>query len=130
MEGKIVATIKLGPETIKTWESNIKVLDTLQPRLAEKLRAWVDEHGHEFEHEETESASGMWVKGLTEKPFFQPAEVPAIHKKDAKKPVVLIYGMGVPPYLFKVLRKVASDLLAIVVVEPNLALLAYTFHLT
>jgi hypothetical protein len=119
-------------ESLSVWESNMKTLSQKQPKLAQALQSYVSEHGHEFEHYENETAAGRWIDGLTERPFFEPAEEQKFDwtKKSRETPIFFQYGVGVPPYLFKVIRSLPKEALSLVVVEPNIGLLAYTLHLT
>lgn len=128
-----MAKIVLDKTMLSVWEANMEKLRQLQPYLASKLDDWINEHGHEFEHEEMETPKGKWISGLTEEPFFQAAAPPQKkwdRKKEDKIPVVFQYGVGVPGRLFEVTRILPKQLLAMIVVEPNLALLAYTLHMT
>lgn len=111
----------------------MKELRKRQPALARVLDDYVAKHGHEFAHYETQTPAGRWVEGLTEKPFFQPSEKEWKFNwshKSKNTPVFFLYGTGVAPYLFKAIRALPQNALSLIVVEPNVSLLAYTFHLT
>lgn len=123
-----------APDTLSVWESNMKELRTLQPKLAGLLDDYVAEHGHEFRHFENKTPAGRWIEGLAAKPFFESFEEPKFEwsrrKRDKDKPVFFLYGVGTPPYLFKAIRQLPDLALSFVVLEPNIELLAYTLHLT
>lgn len=122
-----------APESLSVWESNIREMYKYQPGLASVLQAYVDKHGHDFEHWENETPTGTWVEGLTSTPFFQSSEgfkFPWDKKRDKSTPTFFLYGVGAPPFLFKALRSLPDKALSLIVVEPNIALLAYTLHLT
>jgi len=123
---------KILPQNdLSVWEVNIKTLRPLQPELAKTLEEWVNEHGHCFEHEEIISGEGVWVSELAQSPFFQHNEAPQLPwRKNDRISVLFIHGVGTPPWLFQQLRAVPKDLLALIVIEPNIELLAYTLHMT
>ena len=52
-----------APDTLSVWESNMKELRTLQPKLAGLLDDYVAEHGHEFRHFENKTPAGRWIEG-------------------------------------------------------------------
>lgn len=125
--------VVLESKSLSVWEANMRELRSLQPALAERLEAWTEEHGHAFEHEETATPKGTWISGLTEEPFFQPSELPRQpwNKKEKEHVSVLfVYGVGVAPWLFRMVRAMPETVLALVVMEPNLALLACLLHTT
>lgn len=121
-----------APESLSVWESNMKELRKTQPALARVLSAYVEKNGHEFAHFETATPAGVWVEGLTPKPFFQPHAEPKFtwHKRDKDKPSFFLYGAGVAPYLFKAIRSLPKEAMLLLVVEPSLPLVAYVLHLT
>ncbi len=121
-----------APESLSVWESNMKELRRLQPKLAVILEDYVARHGHEFAHTENATPAGRWIEGLSPKPFFQPDGEPKFewNHKTKESSIFFLYGLGTPPYLFKAIRALPKDVLSLVVIEPNLALLAYTLHLT
>jgi|GEM_PF-965201 len=121
-----------APESLAVWESNMKELRRLQPKLASALEEYAHGHGHAFEHTENTTPAGRWIDGLARAPFFQPDGDPKFEwsRKTKDSSVFFLYGVGVPPYLFKAMRALPADALSLVVVEPSLALLAYTLHLT
>jgi hypothetical protein len=121
----------LSENSLSVWKANIETLRSLQPKLAETLEKWVDENGHSFKFEKTLSSEGIWVSGLASRPFYQPNEAEALPwRKNDRISVLFIHGVGTPPWLFQQLRAVPKDLLALIVIEPNIELLAYTLHMT
>ena len=121
----------LSQDYLSVWKANIETLRSLQPKLAVKLEEWVNDNGHFFEHEEINSGEGTWVSELAARPFFQHNEAePLTWRKNDRISVLFIHGVGTPPWLFQQLRAVPKDLLALIVLEPNIELLAYTFHMT
>lgn len=121
-----------APDSLSVWNSNIKELVSRQPQLGAVLVDYVEKHGHSFAHYENKTPAGTWIEGLSPEPFFQPDEDPQVGwtKKDRESPIFFQYGAGTPPYLFKVIRSLPAEALALVVVEPNVALLAYVLHMT
>ena len=125
--------VALDPKSLSVWEANMRELRSLQPILAKRLEAWTEEHGHAFEHEETPTPKGSWISGLTDEPFFQPLELPKEPWRKREKEhasVLFIYGVGVAPWLFRMVRAMPKTVMTLVVLEPNLALLAYLLHTT
>jgi hypothetical protein len=127
--------LRRAPDSLSVWESNMKELQARQPNLAVLLHNYVKEHGHEFEHYENRTPAGKWIEGLTDEPFFERDEEPKFNwsrkkREDKNKPVFMLYGVGTPPYLFKAIKALPDAALSMIVVEPNLGLLAYTLHLT
>ena len=121
-----------APESLSVWMSNMKELVARQPGLGAVLHAYVEKHGHSFEHFETKTPSGKWIEGFSDEPFFQSDEDPKVDwdKKSRDVPVFFQYGIGTPPYLFKVIRTLPAEALSLIVVEPNVELLAYVLHMT
>ncbi len=121
-----------APESLSVWMSNMKELVARQPKLGAVLHAYVQKHGHTFEHFETKTPSGTWIEGLSTEPFFQSDEAPNVGwtKKSREVPVFFQYGIGAPSYLFKVIRSLPNEALSLVVAEPNIELLAYVLHMT
>ncbi|MDR1916700.1 MAG: DUF115 domain-containing protein [Synergistaceae bacterium] len=124
-----------APESLSVWESNMKELRARQPYLASRLYSYVNDHGHSFAHFENETPAGKWVEGLTDEPFFERSGEPKFNwsrkkKEDKNKPVFMLYGIGTPPYLFKAIRELPAAALSLIVIEPNIELIAYTLHLT
>ena len=124
-----------APDSLSVWRSNIRELKSRQPQLAAVLEAYVEQSGHSFEHREIVTPAGKWVEGLTDEPFFERDGEPKFNwsrknREDRNKPVFMLYGVGTPPYLFKALRALPEAALAMIVVEPNIGLLAYTLHMT
>ena len=121
----------LPQDNLSIWEANMKTLSALQPKLANTLEEWVAEHGHCFEHEEMITDEGDWISELVCRPFFQHKEADQLPwRKNDRISVLFIHGVGTPPWLFQQLRAVPKDLLALIVIEPNIELLAYTLHVT
>lgn len=121
-----------APESLSVWESNIRELRKWQPALARVVSDYAEKNGHEFAHFVTPTPTGVWIEGLTPKPFFQPHGEPkfAWNKKDKDKPAFFLYGAGSPPYLFKAIRALPKEAMVLLVVEPSVALIAYVLHLT
>ncbi|MDR3278949.1 MAG: DUF115 domain-containing protein [Synergistaceae bacterium] len=120
-----------APDSLSVWERNMETLRHRQPRLALMLDDYVERRGHVFEHYENETPAGRWFEGLAPSPFFQPGDFKfEWNKKSRENPLFFLYGIGAPPYLFKAIRELPRGALSMVVVEPNLGLLAYTLHLT
>ena len=121
-----------APESLSVWESNMRELFKRQPLLGRMLDYYVTRNGHDFAHYETVTPAGRWIEGLTPEPFFQPDQDAKFdwNKKSKDTPIFFQYGLGVPPYLFQSIRALPKEALSLVVVEPNIALLAYVLHLT
>lgn len=121
-----------APDSLSVWNSNMRELIKRQPTLAAVLHDYVIKNGHDFAHYETKTPEGTWVEGLTKEPFFQTDGEAKIGwtKKDRDTPIFFQYGMGTPPYLFRSIRALPSEALSLIVVEPSVALLAYTLHMT
>ena len=127
--------LRRAPESLSVWESNMKELERSQPNLAVMLYNYVKEHGHDFAHYENATPAGKWIEGLTDEPFFERDEEPKFNwsrkkREDKNKPVFILYGTGTPPYLFKAIKALPEAALSLIVVEPNISLIAYTLHLT
>ncbi|MDR1137765.1 MAG: DUF115 domain-containing protein [Synergistaceae bacterium] len=121
-----------APESLAVWRSNITELERRQPLLASILKEYTDKNGHEFEHFETSTPAGKWIEGLTGEPFFERGGEPKFKwsRKSKKTPLFFLYGAGVPPYLFKAIRALPDNAMSLLVIEPSVALLAYTLHMT
>jgi hypothetical protein len=124
-----------APDSLSVWRSNIRELQSRQPQLAAVLETYAEQRGHAFEHYENATPAGKWVEGLADEPFFERNGEPKFNwsrkkREDRNKPVFILYGVGTPPYLFKAIRALPEAALAMIVVEPSLALLAYTLHMT
>ncbi|MDR3164319.1 MAG: DUF115 domain-containing protein [Synergistaceae bacterium] len=124
-----------APDSLSVWRSNIRELQSRQPNLAAMLGAYVEQHGHAFEHYENVTPAGKWVEGFADEPFFERNAEPKFNwsrkkREDRNKPVFILYGVGTPPYLFKAIRALPEAALVMIVAEPNIALLAYTLHMT
>jgi hypothetical protein len=124
-----------APDSLSVWRSNIRELKSRQPQLAAVLEAYAEQSGHAFEHYENATPAGKWVEGLAGEPFFERSGEPRFNwsrkkREDRNKPVFILYGVGTPPYLFKAIRALPEAALAMIVVEPNIGLLAYTLHMT
>ena len=128
-----MGTVVLDSRSLSVWDANMKELRLQQPQLALELEQWAEANGHSFEHEETVTPKGSWISGLTEEPFFQPPEIPVKpwrKGEENKISVLFVYGIGVAPWLFRMIRLMPASTLAVVVLEPNIALLAYLLHTT
>ena len=55
----------------KTFIRNMERLQSLQPKLAEKIYDFVEQHGFP-QPSIKETPAGLWCSGLGERPFFQP----------------------------------------------------------
>jgi hypothetical protein len=128
---KMAKEIVRAPSDLSVWQQNINALNERQPKLAKVLTAYTARHGHEFEHYENATPTGRWIQGLSPQPFFEYGE-PKFNwnKKSRETPVFFQYGVGAPPYLFKSIRALPREALSLIVVEPNIALLVYTLHIT
>ena len=120
-------TVTLNSGSLPMWEANINEMELWQPELAAKLRAWVDINGHHFEHDEMTTPAGIWISGLTSEPFFQPSKHRPWGEEKVEKnvSVVFVYGTGMASWLADIIRSVPDETSDIVVLEPNIALLAY-----
>ena len=127
-----MATIALNPENLLIWEANIKEIERRQPGLAAKLKNWVDANGHSFEHDETITPAGTWITGLASEPFFQPSELSGRpwRKGEHEEFALFVCGAGINSWLIEIVNAVPSGISNVVVLEPNIALLAYLLHTT
>ncbi|NLL36512.1 MAG: motility associated factor glycosyltransferase family protein [Fretibacterium sp.] len=128
-----MSMVTLPPQSSLVWDANMKELRRLQPLLAARLEEWVEEHGRSFERDELETAHGTWISGLTEKPFFQPSELPKKpwrRGEEGKVSVLFFYGVGTAPWFFRMVRTMPKTVLSLVVFEPELSLLALLLHMT
>jgi hypothetical protein len=120
------------PGETQVWEHNLKHLRRFQPQLAVRLqrrRALMEEESRVPSVKET--AQGLWIRGFGDGdvPFFQKAES-FFPEELGRKNVVIAHGIGFPPYLFRLLRRLDRNALAVVVVEPNEELLVHTLSTT
>lgn len=125
--------ITVDPASLQVWDENIGILRTQQPFLARKLEEWIRCEGRVFEHTQTAADKGLWIEGLTPEPFFQSHAFPPLPWKKANQAednIFFVYGTGAVPWLFTLFRSLPAGLLAVVVIEPSLPLLAYTLHTT
>jgi hypothetical protein len=129
---KMAKEIVRAPSDLSVWQQNMNVLNERQPKLAKVLKDYTARRGHEFEHYENATPAGRWIQGLSAQPFFEPSGEPKFNwnKKSRETPVFFQYGAGAPPYLFKSIRALPREALSLIVVEPNIALLAYILHVT
>jgi len=107
------------------WQKNIEELKKRQPRLAdflEEKRASLDKENAFLGCEVKETPSGFWVKGLTERPFFERKEGQG-QKASPKSACVFVMGCGTPSYFVKTLKALGKSVMAVIVVEPNINLL-------
>ncbi|MBL3539459.1 6-hydroxymethylpterin diphosphokinase MptE-like protein [Aminivibrio sp.] len=111
-------------------EQNLRTLEKSQPKLAARLRQYMDELPALKEPVFRETPSGRWVEGLTEKPFFEKKSLLEKRSKTAPSAVYLVFGVGCAPYLFHVLRSLPREALSVVVIEPSLDLLLLTLSQT
>ncbi|MDR1515006.1 MAG: DUF115 domain-containing protein [Synergistaceae bacterium] len=121
-----------APGDLSVWRENIEALAQRQPVLAEVLRDYMACTSHGLEHYEARTPGGRWIDGLTEYPFFEASGEPrfAWSKKTREPAVFFQYGAGMPPYLSKSVRALPKEAVSWLVVEPNIALLAYALHAT
>ena len=130
-----MATIVLDSENLPIWEANIKEMELRQPGLAARLKEWADANGHSFEHDETATPAGTWVSGLTPEPFFQPAELsgrPWRRGEEKNVSLIFVYGTGISSWLLDIVRAASgvTKTSGILVLEPNISILAYLLHTT
>lgn len=111
-------------------EQNLRTLEKSQPKLAARLRQYMDELPALREPVFRETPAGRWVEGLTEKPFFEKKSLLEKRSKAAPSAVYLVFGTGCAPYLFHVLRSLPREALSVVVIEPSLDLLLLTLSQT
>lgn len=111
-------------------EQNLRTLEKSQPKLAARLRQYMDELPALREPVFRETPAGRWVEGLTEKPFFEKKSILEKRSKAAPSAVYLVFGTGCAPYLFHVLRSLPREALSVVVIEPSLDLLLLTLSQT
>ncbi|MEA4952512.1 MAG: 6-hydroxymethylpterin diphosphokinase MptE-like protein [Aminivibrio sp.] len=111
-------------------EQNLRTLEKSQPKLAARLRQYMDELPALREPVFRETPAGRWVEGLTEKPFFEKKILLEKRGKAAPSAVYLVFGTGCAPYLFHVLRSLPREALSVVVIEPSLDLLLLTLSQT
>lgn len=111
-------------------EQNLRTLEKSQPKLAARLRQYMDELPALREPVFLETPAGRWVEGLTEKPFFEKKSLLEKRSKAAPSAVYLVFGTGCAPYLFHVLRSLPREALSVVVIEPSLDLLLLTLSQT
>jgi len=112
------------------WKSNMTELARWQPKLAAKLTERVTQLGRIPAPHIRETPQGRWIHGLSPSPFFESAQKTEIPSSQKEKPLCFVFGAGAPPFLFHVLRSLSADTLAVVVVEPNLDVLAHLLHTT
>jgi hypothetical protein len=119
-----------APGDLSVWRENIEALAQRQPALAEVLMDYMAHAGGGLEHYEEKTPAGRWIDGLTEFPFFEPAGDPCFAwSRKTREPVVFFqYGAGMPPYLLKSVRALPKEAVSFLVVEPNIALLAYALR--
>lgn len=115
-------------ETPQLLASNMEILRRIQPGLARRLQERIDAVESLPEPVIEEIPKGRWVSGLTERPFFEPAQEKTTKKR--KGSAFIVFGVGSPPYLFRVFRSLSREALAVIVVEPDLDLLLRTLSLT
>lgn len=111
-------------------EKNLKTMERSQPKLAARLREYVQGLDAFPKPKIQETANGRWISGLTASPFFEPPVEDTAHRKLAKGAVYLVHGAGCPPCLFHVLRALPRDALAVIVIEPSVPVLLHTLAST
>ncbi|MEA4880160.1 MAG: 6-hydroxymethylpterin diphosphokinase MptE-like protein [Synergistaceae bacterium] len=109
---------------------NLETLARSQPKLASRLREYLEELPALPKAEFQETPAGRWVSGLTEKPFFEKRAFLEKRKKADPSAVYLVFGTGCAPWLFHVLRSLPREALSIVIFEPSLDLLLATLSET
>jgi hypothetical protein len=121
-----------APGDLSVWRENIEALAQRQPVLARVLQDYMACIGHGLEHYEEHTPRGRWINGLTESPFFEASAEPrfAWSKKTREPAVFFQYGAGMPPYLAKSMRALPKEAVSYLIVEPNIALVAYALHTT
>ena len=109
---------------------NLEILARAQPQLASRLRQYLDDLPALPKAEFQETPAGRWVRGLTEKPFFEKKS--SLEKRKTADPsaVYLVFGTGCAPWLFHVLRSLPREALSIIIFEPCLNLLLATLSET
>ncbi|MDR1943892.1 MAG: DUF115 domain-containing protein [Synergistaceae bacterium] len=119
-----------APADLSVWRRNMAVLSQRQPKLAMILNDYMARRGHELEHYESVTPAGRWIYGLTQTPFFESSAPPKFGwtKKSRETAIFFQYGVGAPPYLLESIKALPAEALSMVVVEPNIALLAYVLH--
>ncbi|HPU78550.1 MAG TPA: DUF115 domain-containing protein, partial [Thermosynergistes sp.] len=88
------------------WQKNVEELKRHQPRLAaflEEQKVSLDKGNGLLGPEVKETPSGFWVKGLTERPFFERKESHG-QKALPKSACVFVMGCGTPSYFVKTLK--------------------------
>lgn len=120
-----------APKSLSVWEANLKTIRQKQPSLAAALSEYVERHGHAFSHYETETPAGRWVGGFSPEPFFErhDAMQQGWERKSREAQIYFQYGIGTPPYLLNKAKALPKEAQSLVVVEPNIAMLAYTLHI-
>jgi len=109
------------------WQKNVEELKRHQPRLAaflEEQKVSLDKGNGLLGPEVKETPSGFWVKGLTERPFFERKESHG-QKALPKSACVFVMGCGTPSYFVKTLKAIGKSVMAVIVVEPNINLLLH-----
>ncbi|PIE54684.1 MAG: hypothetical protein CSA35_04760 [Dethiosulfovibrio peptidovorans] len=114
---------------------NLQILQTYQPLLAKRLEERAESLGEGLASvvSTRETPQGNWHFWEDGEPFFQShlERVPSEQrKKHQGECVFFVHGVGVPPYLFHVLRGLPDTALAVVVVEPCLDRVLHTLSLT
>lgn len=117
-------------------EKNLDLLERNQPLLAKRLKTLKNSivDGGGFSVQETVGPNGKWISIGGAEPFFQAIEKEPERGISRKKHdgacVFIVNGIGVPPYLFHVIRSLPDTALAVVVVEPSMERVLYTLSMT
>lgn len=101
--------------------ANLKKLEIVQPRLVKRLRAFIKKGGSGFQWTLEDTASGSWIHGLTEEPFFEHATAPyAAEIRHQGYPITYFMGRGSRRYLKQAMEAAPADTKYYVFVETRL----------
>lgn len=101
--------------------ANLAKLETVQPRLVKRLRAFIKKGGSGFQWTVEQTASGSWIHGLTEEPFFEHADAPYTAEIRHKGyPIAYLMGRGSRHYLKQAMNAAPADTKYYVFVETRL----------
>ncbi|MDR1740368.1 MAG: DUF115 domain-containing protein [Synergistaceae bacterium] len=113
------------------WDANMRELRKRQPMLAAKLEEWAKEPGHKPKYDEMVTPAGKWITGLASEPFFQPNALPTPPWGEGETlPLIFLCGVGVDDWLFRSLRAIPADTPGVLVLEPNIELIAAVLRST
>ena len=65
-------------------DRNLKTMERSQPKLAVRLREYVQGLDAFPEPTIRETSAGRWISGLTERPFFEPVVEDSAHRRISK----------------------------------------------